>query len=425
MTPQTLAVAGVNTLPAATIKHAQDDNTLYPIGAIEGTVATIAFEGMEETTITLHWAIKGQAEPTFSPIEKEGSASGTVDIDVPWQWVGACIGHSVLIWYTATVGGQLKESVVLELTIEPLRNEDLKSSLPKFVHAEVIDFTVQLDMHRFTGDETVTMKAWPFIQAGQRLFVGVGGQDSEPPMPVIWLAYDHVVTVAEAKIDHVFEFKLPRGWLTRRLDRSRLSSESAVIFSGCVPVPPVPIPDPVSAVPLPENAHLFRPATSAMLRVEAQLSEFDDFETYPRKEFGGPGTVIDTNLLMFETVAGSDSYIGLHQVRGAGEHQEGMVEGRALTVHCGGGGSQLASMHFKYECTRVRFGFSGTGAAAASFSFFDAHGTLLETQEITPPAWVESRIPEGDTIARIDIRTSSHGSIDSLTTWRIREPRPV
>lgn len=52
---------------------------------------------MEETTITLHWAIKGQAEPTFSPIEKEGSASGTVDIDVPWQWVGACIGHSVLI----------------------------------------------------------------------------------------------------------------------------------------------------------------------------------------------------------------------------------------------------------------------------------------------------------------------------------------
>lgn len=43
MTPQTLAVAGVNTLPAATIKHAQDDTTLYPIGAIEGTVATIAF----------------------------------------------------------------------------------------------------------------------------------------------------------------------------------------------------------------------------------------------------------------------------------------------------------------------------------------------------------------------------------------------
>jgi hypothetical protein len=425
MTPQTLAVAGVNTLPAATIKHAQDDNTLYPISAIEGTVATIAFEGMEETTLTLHWVIKGQAEPTFSPIEKVGSASGTVDIDVPWQWVGACIGHSVLIWYTATVGGQLKESVVLELTIEPLRNEDLKSSLPKFVHAEVIDFTVQLDMHRFTGDETVTMKAWPFIQAGQRLFVGVGGHDPEPPMPGIWLAYDHVVTVAEAKFDHVFEFKLPRGWLTRRLDRSRLTAESAVIFSGCAPIPAIPIPDPVRAVPFPENAHPFRPVTSALLRVEAQLSEFDDFETYPRTEFGGPGTVIDTNLLKFETVAGSGSYIGLHQARGAGEHQEGMVEGQALAVHCGGGGSQLASLHLKYECTKVRFGFSGTGGAAASFSFFDAQGTLLETQEITPPAWIESRIPEGDTITRIDIRTSSHGSIDSLTTWRIREPGPV
>ncbi|MFL8988763.1 hypothetical protein Q8X48_09265 [Pseudomonas sp. QLc11A] len=59
---------GTNRLPIAIIKHAQGNRLLDPMDAIEGSVATITFEGMEETTITLNWEIKGQDEPRFLPI---------------------------------------------------------------------------------------------------------------------------------------------------------------------------------------------------------------------------------------------------------------------------------------------------------------------------------------------------------------------
>ena len=385
--------------------------------AIDGTVATITFEGMEETPITLYWKIKNQPEPRFPPIKQAGSVSGTVKIDIPWQWIGTCIGHTVLIWYTATVGGQLRSSEVLELFIQGLKNEDINSSRPVYTHAKIVDFAWQLNMHTFSGDETVTVKAWPFIQAGQRLFVYVTGRTPKGLDVLTWLVYDHVVTEAEAHSEYLFDFKLSRNWMAALLDTSRLFANCGVIFDGSDPV--LAIPARITAS-LPLNAHEFKPGTSVRLTVDPERSESDNFDSYPSKDFQGPGSVIDTRLLTLEAASDSISHIGLHNVRTAGEQQPGMVEGKSLAVFCGGGGtgaSQTAFMRFKWKCTRVRFAYSSVRPASATFIFFDEHDKSLGEREVPSPAWIDFQADDGDVITRIEIRTTMHGSIDSLTIW--------
>jgi hypothetical protein len=415
---------GTNRLPIAIIKHAQGNRLLDPMDAIEGSVATITFEGMEETTITLNWEIKGQDEPRFLPIKKKGSVSGTVEIDIPWQRIGTCIGHTVLIWYTAKVGGQHRSSEILELGIQGLKNEDLKSSLPVFAHAAISEFHWQLKMHDFSGDETVRVKAWPFIQAEQRLFVYVTGQASEPTGEFTWLAYDHVVTEAEAHDGYLFEFTLSRNWMAALNDRSQLSANCGVIFDGSDPVPAIPAP---IATSLPENAHEFKPGTAVMLRVDPVRSESDNFDSYPTSEFQLPGKVIDTRLLTLQAAGNSAARIGLHLVRTEGELEPGMVEGKSLAVVCGGGTGtpQSAFMRLKWKCTRVKFASSSHGDNSVSFTFFDEHGKRLGEREVNSSAWVEFEVVKGDFITRIDIRSTRHSSIDSLTIWHLGVPNTI
>ncbi|CAM2990374.1 hypothetical protein SAMN04490207_1515 [Pseudomonas gessardii] len=257
-------------LPVPQIHYAINNNTLDPIKARDGTAATIAFAGMGTTPITVYWAIKDQDEPVFEPIAYPGSTSGSIDIPIPWQWVSTSIGHTVLVWYTARVAGQLKKSLVLELEVQQIREEDLKESLPVFEHAKYVQSTWKLDMKTFRGDEIIRLKAWPMIQAGQRLFINVAGDQHKPPFAFSWVARDHVVTEAEAHEGHVFEFKLSRSWMARREDYSALTLHIAVIFDGTAPKPPVPV-DPIYETQLPENAHEFHPRTTVLLLVDKSL----------------------------------------------------------------------------------------------------------------------------------------------------------
>ena len=257
-------------LPYPQIRYAANNNILYPIDAIDGTAAIIEFPGMGTTDITLELAIKDQDEPGFAPIVQPGSVSGSVVIPIPWQTISTCIGHTILIWYTAMVGGQLKQSLVLELEVQQIREQDLKASLPIFAHAQYVHSTWQLDMKLFSGDETIKVKAWPMIQAGQRLFINVAGDQHKPPFAFIWVARDHVVTAAQAHADYVFEFKLSRSWMASRGNYSALTIQIAVIFDGTDPKPAVPV-DPIYETQLPENAHEFHPRTTVLLFVDTSL----------------------------------------------------------------------------------------------------------------------------------------------------------
>ncbi|MBF8004255.1 hypothetical protein IZT72_06565 [Pseudomonas brenneri] len=269
VTTQPLAEIAVE-LPYPQILYAANNSILYPIDAETGTVATIKFTGMGTTPITLYWAIKDQEEPAFEPIVQSGNPSGSIDIPILWQTISTCIGHTVLIWYTAMVGGQLKQSLVLELEIQDIRETDLRESLPVFAHARLEWNTLWLNMYEFQGDEIIRIKAWPMIQAGQRLFVTVAGDQHQVPYAFTWVAFDHVVQAEEANPEHVFEFRLARGWLASRQDYSALTTHMGVIWDGSAPVLPTPD-DPVHENPLPLNAQDFHLRTTTLLRVDPAL----------------------------------------------------------------------------------------------------------------------------------------------------------
>ncbi|ETK15433.1 hypothetical protein H097_23464 [Pseudomonas sp. FH4] len=269
VTTQPLAEIAVE-LPYPQILYAANNSILYPIDAETGTVATIKFTGMGTTPITLYWAIKDQEEPAFEPIVQSGNPSGSIDIPILWQTISTCIGHTVLIWYTAMVGGQLKQSLVLELEIQDIRETDLRESLPVFAHARLEWNTLWLNMYEFQGDEIIRIKAWPMIQAGQRLFVTVAGDQHQVPYAFTWVAFDHVVQAEEANPEHVFEFRLARGWLASRQDYSALTTHMGVIWDGSAPVLPNPD-DLVHENPLPLNAQDFHLRTTTLLRVDPAL----------------------------------------------------------------------------------------------------------------------------------------------------------
>nr|WP_314561317.1 carbohydrate binding domain-containing protein [uncultured Pseudomonas sp.] len=258
--PSTKAVKAE--LPFPIIKHAANNSLLYPLDARQGTTAKLTLPA-GSTRVIVHFAIKGQSCATFPPISV---ASGDV-ADIPWQWISTCIGRTVLIWYEAVVGGARKESLVLELEIQDVREEHLRESMPEFAHAELEWGTSWLSMFKFTRNETIRVKAWPMIRAGSRLFVIVAGNEQNVPPLFMRVAFDHVVTEEEAHEGFVFEFELPRPWLARLDDYSSCTCHSGVIWEGCHPQAPVS-----SVNPLPGNAQDFHQRSTVLLRVDPALA---------------------------------------------------------------------------------------------------------------------------------------------------------
>jgi hypothetical protein len=419
-------------LPYVTIQEADSNSVLDPTKAANGATATIAFLGMEDSPITLYWSIKDQEEPTFEPLEWQGSPDNSVDVPVPRQWVSTSVGHTVLIFYTATVRGELKCSLVLELEVQQIKEEHFEESVPTYPDATGSPNDRTLDMYSFSGDAWIEVKAHPLIEEGQRLFINVAGDQHKPEFQYTWVAQDYIVTAEEAHAGHVFRFRLPRGWLARREDYSALTAHFGIIFDRTDPQPPKPVPDPIYGSHLPGNALEVTPRATVKLRVDPSIEpiiETDDFNSYLTQEFMRVGSSIHTRLLRLELPLDSFDGIGLHVVRGAGEVVPGMVDGKALALRCGftgGEQSQHVFMHLKWKCTRVRFAYSSIAAGSLAVDFYDEHDNHLKQTSVSPPGWVDFEAAEGDYITRIKLNSSYHGSVDSLTIWheegRTQEP---
>ncbi|WP_455829757.1 hypothetical protein [Pseudomonas fluorescens] len=253
-------------LPYAIIEHAANNSVLYPIDASDGTTATLTLPA-NATDVMFYMAVKGQDEPRFEPVSVE---NGVNVVGIPPQWISYCIGHTVLIKYTANAGGRALESLTLELEIQQIREEDLFVSRPVFTHAKEEWNTWYLRMQEFSGDEIVAINAWPMIQPGQRLFVVVAGNQHVAPYRFTWVAKNHVVQEHEARPEHVFRFKLSRGWLSRLDDYSAITAHLGVIWDTTEPVYPEPG-DPILENPLPVNAEDFHLRTTSLLRVDPAL----------------------------------------------------------------------------------------------------------------------------------------------------------
>lgn len=263
---QTTRVAQIpeSEMPYAVIRFAANNSVLYPIDAIDGTTATLTL-APGATNVIFYMSLKGQDEPAFEPVHVP---NGVDVVEISAQSISRCIGHTVLIKYTATVGGRALESLTLELEVQQVREEHLVVSRPVFEHARNEWNTWYLRMSEFSGDETVLVKAWPMIEPGQRLFIAVAGNQHIVPYRFIWVALDHVVQAHEANAEHVFKFSLSRGWLSTLESYSAITIHLGVIWSTAKPVYPDPG-EPHLENPLPKNAQDFHLRTTSLLVVDS------------------------------------------------------------------------------------------------------------------------------------------------------------
>ena len=407
------------TLPYPKVEYATDENLLYPLHAKDGTKVTVAFEGMSNGhRIQPYWdGPSGAGTPTLPVVD--GSDSGSVEFPIDASVIGACVGKTVHVWYTGTLDNVEEESFPLELTIESIKPEDLPVS--KFCDLIEHNGDEWLDMRTFPGNARVAMPKWPFIAAGQRLWIlAVGNEHLIGNYRFSWVLENHVVTTQEAESEGEFELKLLRTWLAGCEDYSSVTLNVAVTFDGEPGNRPV---NPLVSL-LPENAHEL-PHTTAKLRV-TEIEEFDDFESYPKKEYLGPGSIIDTRLLKFELPRDSPKGIGLHVVRTPPENFPEMLQGKALALCCGGLPEQLrrARLLLKWKCSRIKFAYATTGEGA-TFRFIGDGDLLLEERWVESRTWVDFQDLQGRLLYCIEVESLQHGSIDNLTIWHKGESNPV
>ncbi|VVP54727.1 hypothetical protein PS900_05629 [Pseudomonas fluorescens] len=406
-------------MPYPKVKYATSDNLLYPLEAINGTKVTVAFEGMcKRHRIQLHWdGPSGPGSPTLPIVD--GRDIGSVVIPIDASVIGACVGKTVSVWYTATLGDQTQESYKLELTVETIEPEDLPT--PEFCDLKFEDGDWWLNMRWFDGNARIALPVWPFIAAGQRLWIlAVGNEHQEDNYRFSWVLENHVVTTQEAEPERKLELKLSRTWLAGCEDYSSVTLNVAVTFDGALGTRPV---DPSVSL-LPANAHELL-HTTAKLRV-TEIEEFDDFENYPKKEYLGPGSTIDTRLLKFVLPQDSPKGIGLHVVRTPPEDFPEMLQGKALALCCGGVPEQLrlARLLLKWKCSRIKFAYATTGEGA-TFRFIGDGDLLLEERWVESRTWVNFQDLQGRLLHCIEVESLQHGSIDNLTIWHKGEPNPV
>jgi hypothetical protein len=278
-----------------------------------------------------------------------------------------------------------------------------------------------LDMRKFPGNARLALPKWPNITAGQRLWVlAMGNEYQISNYRFEWVLEDHVVTAEEAECGSDFKLELSRLWLAGCEEWSCITLKVAVTLDGAPGTPPV---DPKISL-LPENALELLHAT-ANLRV-IEIEESDDFESYPVKEYLGPGSIIETRLLKFELPEDSQKGIGLHLVRTAAEITPGMLEGKTLALCCGSPITALrkARLVLKWKCSRIRLAYATTGEGA-TFKFFGEGDQLLEKRWVKSRTWVHFHDVQCRLLCRIEVESLQHGSIDNLTVRHRGKLNPV
>lgn len=243
-------------LPLPQVRNATANSTLPPMSSTAGTDVIITAAIAAGAQIQVSWAIKGQeANPVFTATA-QGSGSAGVQVPVPAWVIGLCIGHTVTIWYES--GND--QSLRLELTVEVIDPDDMPK--PAFLDLVFFQGSWWLDMAKFPDNARVQLCGWPFIAAGQRLWVEAVGNEHLSPRRFYWILENHVVTDEEARQGFCLLLEILREWLAGNEDWSSVTVHVGVTFDGARGIAPE---DP-SISHIPANAHEI-PRSTANLRL--------------------------------------------------------------------------------------------------------------------------------------------------------------
>ncbi|MBO0496369.1 hypothetical protein [Pseudomonas sp. Marseille-Q1929] len=255
-------IAPVNNLPLPQVLHSTANSTLPPMSSTAGTAVIITAAAASGAQINVFWAIKGQeANPVFTT-KAQGNGSAGVEVPIPAWVVGYCIAKTLTIWYQ--VGND--SSLRLELTVEVIDPNDMLK--PVFTDLVFFQGSWWLDMAKFPGNAGVELCAWPFIAAGQRLWVEAVGNEHLSPRRFYWILENHVVAEEEAQQGFCFLLEILREWLAENQDWSSVTVHAGVTYDGAHGTPPE---DPAISH-IPANAHEIPRATANLRLGEPELN---------------------------------------------------------------------------------------------------------------------------------------------------------
>ncbi|MCV4342454.1 hypothetical protein [Pseudomonas capsici] len=153
--------------PAPKLKEAPDDE-LDPMLAVTGATVVVAYFYMRDTdSIRVRW---DDHEDVTDPVSQPGNPSANVQFTVTPSAIASFLGKTLPITYVVTRGEIEYESEPLSLKIQALPESALPT--PEVPQAS---WHKSLTVQRLAGDVNLTVKAWPLIAIGQRIWLRFEG----------------------------------------------------------------------------------------------------------------------------------------------------------------------------------------------------------------------------------------------------------
>ncbi|AZE85006.1 hypothetical protein C4J98_3610 [Pseudomonas orientalis] len=250
----------------AEIEHVEG-GLLDPLDGKNGLSATL-FAPQGSSDIKFFWRLKNYDQPVFEPLVPSG---GSDNVDIPSDWVSRCIGQPVEYWYEALVYGVHQTSIVGEVFVQNLTEEQTADALPTFTQEVIESDTHWLKMEKFPGkDGILGFSAPPMAVEGMRLYLGVEGDEHLSPSAFRWLEFGRAISAEEARPGHEFEYFIPRGWLARRIDYTSVTAKLAYVYSGNPGE--FDTSDPANHKDLPKNGEDLHSRHTTILRVDPGLN---------------------------------------------------------------------------------------------------------------------------------------------------------
>ncbi|MEN4959601.1 hypothetical protein ABEH63_09620 [Pseudomonas syringae] len=196
-------------LPAAEVL-ASVEGALDPMAAQNGTTVVVQpYPGIAiGDTVRLFWiGTDGPGTPDIAP-QTVSNVSKALEFVIPAPAIGADIGAEVWVYYQVTRNGLTTpvESEYTIIDVEMLGLDDMPQPVIEQAPGELLDLVA------VTTDIVVTLKKWPFMAAGQRVWLRLEGTDKGGgPLEIkVWTAreianadtrQDLKVSIARAEFD--------------------------------------------------------------------------------------------------------------------------------------------------------------------------------------------------------------------------------
>ncbi|MCF8977517.1 MULTISPECIES: hypothetical protein [Pseudomonas syringae group] len=330
-------IAASGALPAPEISHAEYD-VLDPMDVLDGeTVVVRPYPTIAiGDRVRLFWVgMEGAGTPEL-PEQVVSDVSKPLIFTIPSSAIGWSMGADVWVYYQVSRNGVAKpmESEPSVIEVEMLGYDHLSTPVADQASGGL------LDLSEISTHITFSLKAWPFIQAKQRIWFSLEGVDkNDAPWKVyLWIAR----RVTAQEVSQGLKAKIPYHRFGSVEDGSKINVYASVTYDGDFsekyadkfPVLTLTVRQPTPVAPaqlsiLPLNMTLtaaYPPQGSTPVGEAAQLKPIGGTKPY-RFKSDDPSVVHVSELGVVKAVSNGDAVVSIHDATGAKVDVSIYVEG--------------------------------------------------------------------------------------------------